>query len=229
MRLEYVDVARATSPRGEIVLRERFDADVGPDAPRILELRVNGVFVMDTLETSSERGLAAVALAQQPNPRRVLIGGLGLGFTLHAVLQDPRVESVDIAEVEDAVVRWMRDGTVPHGPDHLADERTNVVVADVREFVALAAPATYDLVLLDVDNGPGFLVYAENEALYQRGFLGQLRDCMSEGGALVIWSSAESPTLEDELREAFGNAVAQPSDVTLQGHEERYWIYLARR
>ncbi len=229
MRFEYVDVARAASPRGEIVLRERFDADAGPDAPHILELRVNGAFVMDTLETSSERGLAAVALAQVASPRRVLVGGLGLGFTMREVLADPRVEKVDVVEIEGALVRWMRDGTVPHGPVYLADGRANVLVADVREAVAHTAPGTYDLVLLDVDNGPGFLVYDQNEALYRREFLAQTRDCLDEGGLLVIWSSAESPMLQTEMRTVFGNADAQPFDVTLQRRDDTYWIYLARR
>jgi spermidine synthase len=222
--LHYTDVARATSQRGEIVLRERFDAEDGPDAPRALELRVNGVFVMDTLETSSERGLAAAALAQVVRPRRVLVGGLGLGLTLHEVLADPRVESVDVVEIEDALVRWMRDGTVAHGPAYLADGRANVVIADAR-----ATPDTYDLVLLDVDNGPGFLVYSENESLYQRRFLDQVRRCLHEGGALVIWSSAESPMLQAELRAVFGNAVAIPFDVIVQRRGDQYWIYLSRR
>jgi spermidine synthase len=227
--LHYTDVARATSQRGEIVLRERFDAEDGPDAPRVLELRVNGVFVMDTLETSSERGLAAAALAQVVRPRRVLVGGLGLGLTLHEVLADPRVESVDVVEIEDALVRWMRDGTVPHGPAYLADARANVVIADVREVVARAAPDAYDLVLLDVDNGPGFLVYSENESLYQRRFIEQVRRCLHEGGALVIWSSAESPMLQAELRAVFGNAVAIPFDVVVHRRGDQYWIYLSRR
>ncbi len=229
MHIEYADVARATSLRGEVVLRERFDADAGPDAPRILELRVNGVFVMDTLETESERGLAAVALAQVAHPRRVLVGGLGLGFTLHEVLADPRVEHVDVVEIEDALVRWMRDGTVPHGPVYLADERADVIVADIREVVAHANPETYDLVLLDVDNGPGFLVYDQNEAVYRPEFLAQTRECLNEGGLVVIWSSAESPMLQTELREVFGNADALPFDVTLQGRADTYWIYLSRR
>lgn len=229
MRLTCVDVARETSPRGEIVLRARRDANAGPDAPRVLELRVNGVFVMDTLETGSERGLATVAMKQVPDARRVLVGGLGLGFTLDAVLAESRVQRVDVVEIEDALVRWMRDGTVPHGPTCLADERVTVTVADVRDFIAQALPATYDLVLLDVDNGPGFLVYPENRAVYEREALSQVRRCLSEGGHLVIWSSDESPALVAELHAVFGNAASTPFDVVLQGHEARYWVHLVRR
>lgn len=225
----YVEVARAESERGEVVLRERRDPEAGAGAPTVLELRVNGVFVMDTRETSSEKGLATAALRQVERPREVLVGGLGLGFTVHEVLADTRVERVVVVEIEDAIVQWMRDGTVPHGPAYLADERISVVSADIRMALGEARPESYDLVLLDVDNGPGFLVHDDNEEVYQRAFLEQVRACLRPGGALVIWSAAESPALAAELREVFGDAVAVPYDVTLQSRDEQYWVYLSRR
>lgn len=227
-QVEYDEVARATSERGEIVLRARRDPDAGPNAPQVLELRVNGVFVMDTVETSSEKGLATAALKQVENPRTVVVGGLGLGFTMHEVLADTRVERLVVVEIEDALVQWMRDGTVPHGPAYLADERLTVMVADIKVAMAEATTAAYDLVLLDVDNGPGFLVYDENEAVYQREFLEQTKACLRPGGALVIWSAAETPTLQTELKDVFGNTVAIPYDVSLQSRDEQYWIYLSR-
>lgn len=226
--MEYVDVARAESERGEIVLRERRDSDAPEQAPAVLELRVNGVFVMDTLETSSEKGLATAALKQVENPRNVVVGGLGLGFTMHEVLADQRVEKLVVVEIEDALVQWMRDGTVPHGPAYLADQRLSVMTADIRVAMAEATPAAYDLVLLDIDNGPGFLVYAENEAVYQRAFLEQTRSALRPGGALVIWSAAESADLNEQMRDVFGNVVAIPYDVTLQSRDEHYWLYLSR-
>jgi spermidine synthase len=226
--VEYAEVARAESPRGEIVLRERRDPDAGPNAPVVLELRVNGVFVMDTCETSSEKGLATVALKQVENPRNVVVGGLGLGFTAHEVLADKRVERLVVVEIEDCLVQWMRDGTVPHGPAYLADERLTVINADIRTAMAEATPDAYDLVLLDVDNGPGFLVYDDNAEIYQREFLEQTRRCLRPGGAVVIWSAAESPTLQREMQGVFGNTAAVPYDVALQSREEQYWVYLAR-
>lgn len=226
--VEYTEVARAESPRGEIVLRERRDPDAGPSSPVVLELRVNGVFVMDTVETSSEKGLATAALKQVENPRTVVVGGLGLGFTMHEVLADKRVEKLVVVEIEDALVQWMRDGTVPHGPAYLADERVSVMTADIRVAVAEATPAAYDLVLLDVDNGPGYLVYDDNIAVYQREFLEQTRRCLRPGGALVIWSAAESTALKAEMQDVFGDAVAIPFEVNLQSRDEQYWIYLSR-
>ena len=226
--MEYVDVARTESERGEIVLRERHDPDAGPNAARVLELRVNGIFVMDALETSSEKGLAAASLKQVEHPRNVVVGGLGLGFTMHEVLADQRVEKLVVVEIEEALVRWMRDGTIPHGPSYLADERVTLMTADIRVAMAEATPAAYDLVLLDVDNGPGFLVYDDNAAVYQQRFLALTRACLRPGGALVIWSASESGALQDEMKLAFGNVVAIPFDVALQRRDEHYWLYLSR-
>ena len=227
--MEYVEVARAESERGELVLRERHDPESGVNAPAVLELRVNGVFVMDTHETSSEKDLASAALERVEHPRAVLVGGLGLGFTVHEVLADPRIERVVVVEIEDALVGWMRDGTVPHGPGFLADERLTVVTADIRVAISEAAEASYDLVLLDVDNGPGYLVHEANAAVYETEFLAQVRDALRPGGALVVWSSAEAPRLAEALGEVLGEVAPIPYDVTLQGREEQYWLYLARR
>jgi spermidine synthase len=271
--VEYVEVARATSERGEVVLRERHDPmvrseplgllagqvtspgtsagahpgtvpETSPEAwheapydpghgPRVLELRVNGVFVMDTLETQTERELALAALARVDAPRAVVVGGLGLGYTLHEVLADHRVERVVVVEVEDALVRWMRDGTIPHGPALLADERLHVVTADIRVAVNEAGASTYDLVLLDVDNGPGYLVYEDNAELYGAGFLERVAALLRPGGAVVIWSADEAPALAEALAATFGSVEAIAHDVRLRQYggqirTEQYWLYLAR-
>lgn len=229
---EYVEVARAETERGQVVLRERHD-DRDGHGTCALELRVNGVFVMDTQETETERQLASTALAEVETPRAVVVAGLGLGFTLRQVLADHRVERVVVVEIEDPIVRWMRDGTIPHGPALLADERVAVVVADLRMAITEARPATYDVVLLDVDNGPGYLVHNGNADLYQRTFLAQVRSILRPGGALVVWSAAEAPTLAEDLRFVFGNVEPIAHDVRLptsagQARTERYWLYLSR-
>ncbi|MDQ6642196.1 MAG: hypothetical protein M3Y66_06855 [Actinomycetota bacterium] len=205
------------------MLRER-SAEVPPS----LELRVNGVFVMDTVETSTERALALHALDLVERPARVLVGGLGLGFTMHEVLTDDRVERVTVVEIEAALVGWMRDGTVPHGPQFLADERLTVTVADIAMAVAEAPDASYDLVLLDLDNGPGFLVYAANAAVYREPFLAACRKVIAPGGAVVVWSADEAPELVAAMRSVFGNATALAFDVALQGRDEHYWLHVAR-
>lgn len=222
--VQHVEVARAESERGELVLRERREGE----GPAVLELRANGVFVMDTREVATEQALASAALAAVEEPRSVVVGGLGLGFTLREVLGDLRVERVAVVEIEEALVGWMRDGTVPHGPAVLADARVGVVVADVAAAFAEARPASYDLVLLDVDNGPGYLVHDDNAALYREPFLASVRAALRPGGVVAVWSSAPSPALRDALQETFGACEARGLPVLLQEREETYWLYLAR-
>lgn len=220
---ETVEIARAETERGDVVLRRRASG-TGAD---VLELRVNGVFVMDTLETTSEIELAAQALELVEEPASVLIGGLGLGFTLQRVLADPRVERAAVVEIEQPLIDWMRNGTVPHGPAILADQRATIVNADIAMAIA-EARSTYDLVLLDVDNGPGYLVHEANEAVYETAFLEQCRDLLSPGGVLVIWSGNAAPELLAAMREVFGVAEEQRHDVLLQDRPEGYYLYLAR-
>ncbi len=224
--MEYVEVARCVSERGELVLRERRPDGGGPT---VLELRANGTFVMDTAEHASERALADAALDAVADPRRVLVGGLGLGFTLDRVLGDSRVEHVDVVEIEPVLVDWMRDGTIPHGRRLLADSRARIVVADIARAVTEAGDATYDVVLLDVDNGPDQLVHDANRAIYEEPFLRTVHARLGPGGALVVWSAARAPRLLETLRSVFSDVEERDHAVRLQERDDHYWLYAARR
>jgi hypothetical protein len=83
-------------------------------------------------------------------------------------------------------------------------------------------------VLLDVDNGPGYLVHATNAALYEPPALADARRALRPGGALAVWSAAEAPELEEVLASVFDEVGAQRHDVRLQDRDEAYWLYLAR-
>ena len=134
-----------------------------------------------------------------------------------------------MVEIEPDLVEWMRDGTIPHGAQLLADDRARVVVADVATAVAEAAPASYDVVLLDVDNGPGHLVHQANEALYREPFLTSVRERLSPGGVVVIWSAAREAELADDLASRLRRAEEHSHDVRLQDRDDRYWLYAGRR
>lgn len=214
----YETVARSTSPRGEVVVRRRDD--------ETLELRVNGMFVMGTAENSTERRLAQAALRLTSDPRRVLVGGLGLGTTLRELLADPRIEQVVVAEVEPVVVDWMRDGTLP-GADLLTDSRVSIHVDDVRRVVAATESRSVDAVLLDVDNGPDYLVYDANAPIYQIEFLRDCRRVLRERGALAVWSSTPSAQLAEAVTTVFGDCNSEKVPVDLQGRAEHYWLFTA--
>jgi spermidine synthase len=208
------ELARAVSERGELVLRRRADG--------ALELRVNGVFVMDDQETSSEELLASAALSAIAAPDRILVGGLGLGYTVRALLADPRVREIVVAEIEPAVVDWMHTGLVP---SVLGDERVTVQVEDIRTSVARSPDETFDAILLDVDNGPDFLVHNENSAIYTSSFLDTCRRKLRAGGALTVWSSSRSNALETAMATAFGSCTVTPVPVQLQQRAETYFVY----
>jgi spermidine synthase len=224
--VEYVELARSTSERGELVLRRRTPDGGGPS---VLELRANGMFVMDTAEHASERALAEAALDVVEQPRRVLVGGLGLGFTLDRVVGDRRVEQVTVVEIEGDLVDWMRNGTIPHGQRLLADNRVTVVVADIAVAVTEADPTSYDVMLLDVDNGPDHLVHLTNAALYDLPFLRAAHDLLTPHGALVVWSAQRSPSLAASLGSVFAEVEEHAHPVRLQERDEEYWLYAARR
>ena len=175
----------------------------------MLELFVDGTFTMDTVDTSTETLLATEALARHPAPRRVLVGGLGLGFTVRAVLADPRVEHVDVVERAEPLVRWAREAVVPE-LEGLEGERCTFTVDDVRAVVTgtRTPVGPWDVVLLDVDNGPGFLVHPDNAELYRAPMLLAARDALRDGGLLAVWSSHVAPDLLARLGD-----VAGPDDV----------------
>ncbi len=214
-------LARAETPHGEVALRRRGE---------VLELVVNGGFAMDTVDPSTEVLLARAALSRHEAPARVLVGGLGLGFTTRAVLADRRVRAVDVVELAAPLVGWARAGLVPELAGLEADPRCRLHVADVADVLAgsRGPDGPWDLVLLDVDNGPDFLLHEANAGLYAVPGLRVARRRLASGGALVLWSSHPAPELVASLEQ-----VARPGDIvdeaplalTREGRDLVYVLY----
>jgi spermidine synthase len=188
------------------------------------ELRVGGFFVMDDVETGSERRLARVAV--ETGARDVLVGGLGLGFTARELLAVPDVQRVVVAELHGEIVDWMRTGAID-GADLLADPRLDVVVDDVRAVVDRQPPGSLDAIVLDVDNGPDFLVHPDNAAVYGTTFIAACARRLRPAGRLCVWSMADSVPLRSVLADHFDEVDAIAVDVRLQERDEQYWILTA--
>ena len=219
---ERVVLARETTPHGEIQLQRRNGA--------IYEIIFNGVFLMASYNAPSARALAEVVLARLPADRRevrLLVGGLGMGYTLAAALADSRVGRVDVVEIEPLIVAWNREH-LGHLTGHpLDDPRTHLVQGDLVEYLH-STRATYDALLLDVDNGPGWLSVGANHRLYDAIGLQRLRQLLTPGGVLAIWASEVSPSFLQALRTAFGNAdIVEVVDRIPDGREITATIYWA--
>jgi spermidine synthase len=190
-----VVVERAVTPRGELVLRR-----AGPH----FEVVSNGTFLMDTRAGRSERLLVRAALdATSSRAPRVLVGGLGVGFSVAEACADPTVVAVTVVEVEPVLVGWHATHLRPVSGATLADPRVEVVTAGLATWLA-GTDAAFDAICLDVDNGPDWTIDPANDALYRPDGVRLLAEHLRPGGALTVWSSARSTDFERVLAGRFG-------------------------
>lgn len=167
-------------------------------------IRVAGQELMSTRQHASEDRLGEVAAAALAGARRprVLVGGLGLGFTLRALLDGlPDDAAVTVAELVPAVVAWNRDPALGLASDCLADPRVTVVEGDVVDILA-ARRAAFDAILMDVDNGTAALTAAGNGRLYAATGVGAVRSSLAPGGLAVWWSAHEDRAFEALLADS---------------------------
>jgi spermidine synthase len=167
------------------------------------EVISNGVFLMDTRNGESERLLVRAALDRLPGhgPVRMLIGGLGVGFSLAEALRSPRV-TVTVVELEPAVIGWHATHLQPFSEGALGDARVTVERADLPAFLR-RAPERYDAICLDIDNGPDWTVTAGNAELYGPDGLDLLAGRLTRGGVLAVWSAGAAPAFAARLRARF--------------------------
>jgi spermidine synthase len=220
--LPWVTVDRApTGDGGELVLSRRGDR---------FAIRVDGQDLMDSNFNGSERKLAVygcAALREASRPR-VLIGGLGMGYTARAALDVlPAGARIDVVELVEAVVRWNRDviGHLAGAPLH--DRRINVIEGDVVDTIA-RAKRRYDAILLDVDNGPKAVTLWTNKHLYTPEGLRTALGALRPGGTLAMWSAFEASRFTKRLVEA-GADVEVKRVRTHEGSGARHVLWLARR
>lgn len=185
--------ARASAPDGgELTLHRR---------GRDYVIRVDGRELMSN-RSDSEEAMARIALDRlgaRVAPR-ILVGGLGMGFTARAALDAlPADAELVIAELVPALVAWNRGVLAELAGRPLEDPRVRLEIADVARVID-RAPARFDAILLDVDNGPQALTRPANRALYSDAGLARARRALRPGGLLVVWSAARDPGFERRLR-----------------------------
>jgi spermidine synthase len=215
---DVVATARVVGGAGEFVLG-RFAND--------WVIRVDDRILMSNRMHNSEEVMAEYAFERFPDAGTVLVGGLGLGYTLRAVLDLASEDAqITVAELVPELVGWNRD-YLGHLNDHpMDDPRCNVIVGDVFETLK-RSPGAFDLILLDVDNGPQSLAEAKNQRLYGDIGVRTCRAALRPGGILVVWSCGPSARYVRKLK-SHGFEVDVRRVASRVGGRVHHVIFMAR-
>lgn len=219
---------RAT-PLGPLELRRRRASD----GTELYEVKLGGAFLMSSLNRVSEEALATETLERLDRaPAKVLIGGLGLGYTAGAALAHPTTGRVVVLEVLPQVIEWFRGGIVPLARDLAADPRCELRAADFFGFVQATPAEGWDAVLVDIDHSPDHHLDAGHADFYREAGLAALREHLRPGGVFGLWSAiAPDPDFAARLARVFNGVEALPIPFhnLLLDEEEVNSVYLARR
>jgi spermidine synthase len=224
------------TPIGALCLRRRRELTLGVD---VFEIKLGDEFLMSSLFTVSEVALARLGLTAAPGEcLDVVVGGLGLGYTAQAVLQDQRVGLLIVVEMLDAVIDWHRAGLLPMGSELVGDKRCRLIRDD---FFTLAggeagfdpdAPGRrFDAVLVDIDHSPDALLDQRSTGFYSTEGLQSLTAHIKPGGVFGLWSNDKPDALFTErLTGVFAEAWAEPVTFhnPLQDRSFTQTVYLAR-
>lgn len=193
-------------------------------------LRLNGRSLMSTGQTASEIQLAEAAGSVLMHPgARVLIGGLGFGYTLRRVLELTAADAeVVVAEILPPVVQWNRQHLREVNGALLDDPRVRLHLGDVFAAMAGAKRGAFQAILLDVDNGPVAMVNAQNARLYARRGLAEVRRALAPGGIAAFWSAGEDRAFPNRLREAGFEVEVQHAKAHARAKRDAHVIYVAR-
>ncbi len=195
-------------------------------------LKLNGRQLMSTTSTSSELLLAEKAcryVSEIPAPR-VLIGGLGLGFSLKRTLEMIGTNGiVHVAELLPEVVAWNRELLSPKHAGWVNDPRVEVFVEDVFAIIRRSGKAPYDAILLDVDNGPTSFVQTKNSRLYNRRGLDMIRTALRPAGRVAFWSADKEPAFLQSLARAGFLTEEYPAKAHERAKRDAHMIYVGER
>ncbi len=207
-------IERTFTENGELQLQKR-----GKD----FEIIFNGTFLMATYNGESEKLLVRYAIERADLPKTMLIAGLGVGFSLAEAQKHKMLEKITVVEIEQKIIEWNRTYLSAFSEGALTQSKVDVVHGDFIEWVN-TVHQKYDVICLDIDNGPDWVVLEKNNELYSSRGIRKLLKIMSKGGAVSFWSASKSRFFELLLKKYFNGVCVK--EVAHQSGKPDY-IYLA--
>ena len=224
----YVNLAEARLPDGTVFSLHKHDGK--------FYLKYNGLELMSTALTFSEQLLAEKGCedllegkATRPKHPKLLIGGLGMGFTLKRTLElVGRPATVEVAELVPEIIEWNRTFLVEHNGPLLEDERTKLYLGDLYDLLMNCGKDAYDAIMIDIDDTPEMLITEVNGRLYTPSFLDRIKQALRPGGYVTYWLAMPTPNFEKALKKAGFNVESFPAKPHEKSKRTRHCIYVAR-
>lgn len=216
-----VTLAEMNTPNGARLTLVEHDGDFC--------IRVNGQQLMHSAVNASELQLGTLGCERHAGKKglRVLIGGLGLGFTLKSVLQSAgRMDTIHVAELFPEIVAWNRTHLAGLNGRLLDDPRVKVLEEDVKSVIQRSARTPYDVIALDIDNGTTAMVMTENNSLYSQRGMDSIALALKSDGRTAVWSACPDVTIEKRLRLAGFQVQAVPAKLYPTAKRAAYMIYV---
>ncbi|MEX2581869.1 MAG: spermidine synthase [Gemmatimonadota bacterium] len=222
-------LAYEDTPLGLLCLRRR--ELLSRPGTVVTEITLDHAFLMSSYNTASERALARVALdLHSGSGLRVLVGGLGLGYTAHAALSSERVDEVEVVELLPQVIDWLNEDLVPLSTELKRDGRFRPVIGDVYARLVGAPTDTFDIILIDVDHAPDERLAEASHFFYTEEGLERARRHLAPAGLMGVWSYAENSDFSRALRHVFDDVHVEPVTFfnDLVDEETTDWLFFAR-
>jgi len=229
MEQEKIILTHVITPQGELQLQQWVETDKKDKT--VYEVIFNGIFLMASYNELSEKALATLAIELLDSERHelcVLVGGLGIGYTLSAILDCDRIQIVDVVEIEEYIITWAKSFFSELNSYACSDPRVHLITMDMVDYI-FQTEKTYDAIILDVDNGPTWLALETNQRLYQKLALRKIKAMLRDGGVFIVWAAQKSQAFQERLEEVFTNTeLITVQDMNRSGCLTDYFIYRSR-
>ncbi|MCP4477099.1 MAG: spermidine synthase [Planctomycetaceae bacterium] len=223
-------LAYEDTPLGLLCLRRR--EILSQPGKFVTEVTLNHEFLMSSYLTASEKALSELGLervqsAGTDGKLRVLVGGLGLGYTAASALDSVSVNQVEVVEFLPQVIAWLEDGLVPLAERLNADDRMSVTHGDIYERLSRSGNQEFDLIAIDVDHSPEDVLGEQSQGFYSCEGLERAKSHLAPGGVLGVWSYDESSPLLANMQEVFETVTVEKVTVMndLIREEQTDWLF----